>query len=199
MDLVASAGTKVVVTMEHSAKVCKHVCVCVFVCDLLPNKALTKDSVLGNQLNFSSPPTWASPAHLMSASNDNGCHDSLGINLLMGLLNAPLTGVLSPFLMTRKPFVQVRLQLHMSIPTRPPVIAVWNPAKASGSPGQCDARAMQRSVFIESGFFSCSGEPVWCPATEYCPDGAAGGHKFTGLKPVSFLKGARWGGVSCDH
>lgn len=25
MDLVASAGTKVVVTMEHSAKVCKHV------------------------------------------------------------------------------------------------------------------------------------------------------------------------------
>lgn len=31
MDLVASAGTKVVVTMEHSAKVCKHVCVCVCV------------------------------------------------------------------------------------------------------------------------------------------------------------------------
>lgn len=25
MDLVASAGTKVVVTMEHSAKVCKHI------------------------------------------------------------------------------------------------------------------------------------------------------------------------------
>lgn len=30
MDLVASAGTKVVVTMEHSAKVCKHVCVRVY-------------------------------------------------------------------------------------------------------------------------------------------------------------------------
>lgn len=34
MDLVASAGTKVVVTMEHSAKVCIHVrvCVCLSVC-----------------------------------------------------------------------------------------------------------------------------------------------------------------------
>lgn len=44
MDLVASAGTKVVVTMEHSAKVCTdvtlsvcvcsvvHVCVCVSLC-----------------------------------------------------------------------------------------------------------------------------------------------------------------------
>lgn len=32
MDLVASAGTKVVVTMEHSAKVCKHVYMCVCVC-----------------------------------------------------------------------------------------------------------------------------------------------------------------------
>lgn len=29
MDLVASAGTKVVVTMEHSAKVCVHAGVCV--------------------------------------------------------------------------------------------------------------------------------------------------------------------------
>lgn len=29
MDLVASAGTKVVVTMEHSAKVCIDVRVCV--------------------------------------------------------------------------------------------------------------------------------------------------------------------------
>lgn len=35
MDLVASAGTKVVVTMEHSAKVCMHggVVVCVWVCE----------------------------------------------------------------------------------------------------------------------------------------------------------------------
>lgn len=33
MDLVASAGTKVVVTMEHSAKVCIYVRVCVFVCE----------------------------------------------------------------------------------------------------------------------------------------------------------------------
>lgn len=45
MDLVASAGTKVVVTMEHSAKVCKHVIMfvhgCVSVCDLLTNKAFT--------------------------------------------------------------------------------------------------------------------------------------------------------------
>lgn len=32
MDLVASAGTKVVVTMEHSAKVCIYVKVCMSVC-----------------------------------------------------------------------------------------------------------------------------------------------------------------------
>lgn len=50
---------------------------------------------------------------------------------------------------------------------------------------------------METGFFSRSREPVWCPATEYCPDGAAGGHEFTGLKPVSFFEGggAMWGVV----
>ncbi len=32
MDLVASAGTKVVVTMEHSAKVYIHVRLCVSAC-----------------------------------------------------------------------------------------------------------------------------------------------------------------------
>lgn len=60
MDLVASAGTKVVVTMEHSAKVCKHVgmFVCVCVCELLTNKALTNcpkglSPFSGNQLDFS--------------------------------------------------------------------------------------------------------------------------------------------------
>lgn len=66
MDLVASAGTKVVVTMEHSAKVCKHVIMfgyeCVFVCDLLTNKAFTNypqglSPFSGNQLSFKSPPT----------------------------------------------------------------------------------------------------------------------------------------------
>lgn len=61
MDLVASAGTKVVVTMEHSAKVCKHVIMFVHervsVCDLLTNKAFTNypkglGFFSGNQLNF---------------------------------------------------------------------------------------------------------------------------------------------------
>lgn len=45
MDLVASAGTKVVVTMEHSAKVCIHVresvCMCLGVCFLLTNIVFT--------------------------------------------------------------------------------------------------------------------------------------------------------------
>lgn len=42
MDLVASAGTKVVVTMEHSAKVCIHVrvCVCLSVCFYQPTLPL---------------------------------------------------------------------------------------------------------------------------------------------------------------
>lgn len=66
----------------------------------------------------------------------------------MGLLNAPLTDVLGPFLMTCKPFVQVRLQLQMSIPTRPPTIAVRSTAKASGSPAQCDATYVTRNVTL---------------------------------------------------
>lgn len=56
MDLVASAGTKVVVTMEHSAKVCKQVIIivheCMSVCDLLYPKGLRCFS--GNQLNLNS-------------------------------------------------------------------------------------------------------------------------------------------------
>lgn len=90
MDLVASAGTKVVVTMEHSAKVCKHVIIivheCVSVCDLLTDKAFTNypeglGSFLRKPIKFQfphlppPPPTSAAPAHLVSASNDNGSHD----------------------------------------------------------------------------------------------------------------------------
>lgn len=86
MDLVASAGTKVVVTMEHSAKVCKHVIIivheCVSVCDLLTNKPFTNypeglGSFLRKPIKFQFPPpfTSAAPAHLVSASNDNGSHD----------------------------------------------------------------------------------------------------------------------------
>lgn len=52
MDLVASAGTKVVVTMEHSAKVCKHVCVCLCVI-YCPTKPLQRtQSFLGKPIKF---------------------------------------------------------------------------------------------------------------------------------------------------
>lgn len=60
MDLVASAGTKVVVTMEHSAKVCKHVCVCVCVCVRFTAKQSPYKGLgpfLGNQLNPPPPTT----------------------------------------------------------------------------------------------------------------------------------------------
>lgn len=55
MDLVASAGTKVVVTMEHSAKVCKHVgmfvCVCVIYWPTKPLQIAPKDSALSQETN----------------------------------------------------------------------------------------------------------------------------------------------------
>lgn len=79
MDLVASAGTKVVVTMEHSAKVSKHVVIfeheCVSVCDLVTIKAFANypegfSSFSGNQLTFNSPPT---PPHLGCTSTPCVC------------------------------------------------------------------------------------------------------------------------------
>lgn len=83
MDLVASAGTKVVVTMEHSAKVCKHVIMfvhdCVSVCDLLTNKGFTNypkrlSPFSGNQLNFKFYPIRLHQ-HTLCLRLDNGSHD----------------------------------------------------------------------------------------------------------------------------
>lgn len=45
MDLVASAGTKVVVTMEHSAKVCIYVRLCVCVNYILTNISFKKNTL----------------------------------------------------------------------------------------------------------------------------------------------------------
>lgn len=103
MDLVASAGTKVVVTMEHSAKVCIHIRACVCV------RALT--TLVPTNISFTNCPRrlvlfLRNPgriklaiffshgsiftAYLVSAScnNECECNDWLRIILLMDCLIA---------------------------------------------------------------------------------------------------------------
>lgn len=69
MDLVASAGTKVVVTMEHSAKVCIHVYVSVCEHELLPcfSQPALPLEITGLNWQFSFPMLVLSPAYLVSA------------------------------------------------------------------------------------------------------------------------------------